>query len=92
MLANARTHAAFAAVVAFVAAGLADAVFRSRPVEGAVLISGGLIVGALARSVLSERDAGMLANRSRNADTVIMAGLGFAMLVISLTLRATYNT
>lgn len=88
---NPQRHAAFAAVLVLVALGLADAAIRSRPIEGSVLVSLALILGALARSTLSERNSGMLANRSRNGDVIIMAGLGFAILVLSLSLRATYN-
>lgn len=51
---------------------------------GNLLIAGSLLVGALFRSVLPTRRAGLLAVRARFTDVVTMALMGAGLLVLAL--------
>ncbi len=52
--------------------------------RGIALIGMGLILGALMRASLSERDAGMLrVRRHRWVDVLMLAGVGIALLVLA---------
>ena len=44
----------------------------------------GLLLGAAARAVLSERGAGMLRVRRRWSDVLMLAGAGVALIVLSV--------
>lgn len=73
-----------------VAVGLA-VTSASRPVLGCGIIGGSFVVGGLLRSVLSERAAGLLANRGRTFDSWLLVGLGVAVLALIVSLRADYQ-
>jgi Protein of unknown function (DUF3017) len=55
---------------------------------GTLAVAGILIVGALARLVLPERSAGMLASRRRLADVAVLGALGAGLLIAGLVLPA----
>lgn len=78
-----------AVVIAGVAAGLAVIVL-DRPIRGSFLLGGSLVVGGLARTVVSERRAGMLVNRGRTTDALTLTGIGLAVIVLAASLRQTY--
>ena len=54
--------------------------------EGTLALAGAMVVGALARLVLPEARAGMLASRRRLVDVVSLAALGIGLLVAGLVL------
>jgi hypothetical protein len=54
--------------------------------EGAVLLGGSLLVGAVLRAVLPVERAGMLAIRSRVIDVLSYTGLGLAVVLLALTI------
>jgi hypothetical protein len=54
--------------------------------EGAVLLGGSLLVGAVLRAVLPLERAGMLAIRSRVIDVLSYTGLGLAVVLLALTI------
>ena len=54
--------------------------------EGAVLLGGSLLVGAVLRAVLPLERAGMLAIRSRAIDVLSYTGLGLAVVLLALTI------
>jgi hypothetical protein len=54
--------------------------------EGAVLLGGSLLVGAVLRAVLPLDRAGMLAIRSRVIDVLSYTGLGLAVVLLALTI------
>jgi hypothetical protein len=51
-------------------------------------VAGIVLIGALARLVLPERSAGMLASRRRLADVAVLGALGVGLLVAGLVLPA----
>jgi Protein of unknown function (DUF3017) len=55
---------------------------------GTLAVAGVLLVGALARLVLPERSAGMLASRRRLADVAVLGALGAGLLAAGLALPA----
>jgi DUF3017 family protein len=80
----------YAIVVAGVLAGLAWAWQGTAQVRaGMVTVAAALLAAALARLVLPERQAGLLATRHRLLDVVIMLGLGVCILVVALVLPRT---
>ncbi len=54
--------------------------------EGTLALAGAMFIGALARLVLPEARAGMLASRRRLVDVVSLAALGIGLLVAGLVL------
>ena len=54
--------------------------------EGAVLLGGSLLVGAVLRAVLPPERAGLLAIRSRVIDVLSYSGLGLAVVLLALTI------
>ena len=57
-----------------------------RAKEGTLALAGAMLIGALARLVLPEARAGMLASRRRLVDVVSLAALGIGLLVAGLVL------
>src|SRR5947207_2876872 len=57
-----------------------------RAKEGTLALAGAMFIGALARTVLPEARAGMLASRRRLVDVVSLAALGIGLLVVGLVL------
>ncbi len=52
--------------------------------RGVTLMGAGLLLGALARAVLRDRDAGMLrVRRSRWVDVLMLGGVGTALIVLA---------
>jgi hypothetical protein len=77
----------YAIAVAGVLAGLVWAWQGTAQVRaGMVTVAAALLAAALARLVLPERQAGLLATRHRLLDVVIMLGLGVCILVVALVL------
>ncbi len=54
--------------------------------EGTLALAGAMLIGALARLVLPEARAGMLASRRRLVDVVSLAALGIGLLAAGLVL------
>jgi hypothetical protein len=54
--------------------------------EGTLALAGAMFIGALARLVLPEARAGMLASRRRLVDVVCLAALAIGLLVAGLVL------
>ena len=54
--------------------------------EGTLALAGAMLIGALARLVLPEARAGMLASRRRLVDVVSLAALAIGLLVAGLVL------
>ena len=50
---------------------------------GVYLIAGALSIAAVLRAVLPQRDAGMLAVRSRVLDACLLAGVGIALFALA---------
>jgi Protein of unknown function (DUF3017) len=57
-----------------------------RAKEGTLALAGAMLIGALARLVLPEARAGMLASRRRLVDVMSLAALGIGLLVAGLVL------
>ena len=55
---------------------------------GTLALAGAMLVAALARLVLPEARAGMLASRRRSIDVVTLAGLAFGLLFAGLLLSS----
>jgi uncharacterized membrane protein YraQ (UPF0718 family) len=55
--------------------------------DGTFVLAGVLLAASLARLILPEHRAGMLATRRRLLDVVILAALGICLLVGGLVLR-----
>lgn len=74
-------------VLAGVAAGLAVAVGGSRYAgRGTAVAGGSLLLAALARLVLPQRRAGLLASRSKSLDVLAFLVLGGGLLALGLVL------
>ncbi|MEZ0072793.1 DUF3017 domain-containing protein [Planotetraspora sp. GP83] len=73
-------------VVAGAGAGLGAVVFGAPPWAGGVIVGGAFILGSAIRLIVSDERAGPLAIRSRKADVVILATLGAALVLGSLSL------
>jgi len=56
--------------------------------EGTLALAGAMFIGALARLVLPEARAGMLASRRRLVDVTCLAALAVGLLVAGLVLPA----
>ena len=54
--------------------------------RGAALIGASLLVGALARLILPERYAGLLASRRKASDVLAFAAFGAAVLAVAIAL------
>jgi hypothetical protein len=54
--------------------------------RGAALIGASLLVGALARLILPERYAGLLASRRKASDVLVFAVFGAAVLAVAIAL------
>lgn len=75
-------HLPFLLVLGVVAVGVAFvAVDRWR--RGATVLGAALLLGALARAVLSDRRAGLLAVRGKPIDVLTYAGLGLAVILLA---------
>jgi Protein of unknown function (DUF3017) len=78
-------HLPYGIVLAGIVAGLITVRGGNQAVRGGTLvIAGALLAGALARLVLPERRAGMLASRRRLVDAAALAILGIGLLVAGL--------
>ena len=62
-----------------------------RPIRGSYLLGGSLVAAGLARTVVSERRAGLLVNRGRMTDAVTLTAIGLAVIVLATSLRRTYS-
>jgi hypothetical protein len=75
-------------VLAVAVGGLAwmwqGGILRAR--EGTLALAGAMFIGALARLVLPEARAGMLASRRRLVDVVSLAALAIGLLAAGLVL------
>ncbi|HEX5402292.1 MAG TPA: DUF3017 domain-containing protein [Pseudonocardiaceae bacterium] len=79
------THLAFGLVLLVAAVGMVRiGLYHWR--EGAALIGGSLVLAALARAVLSNRMAGLLAVRGRLVDVLSYTALAALILFVALTL------
>ena len=77
----------YLAILAGVVAGLAVVRQGSAPAavkNGTLVIAGALLLGALARLILPDQRAGLLAARSRRWDVLALAALGTGLLVAGL--------
>ena len=75
-------------VLAGIGAGLATMRGSVQSVKGGTLvIAGALLAGAVARMVLPEGRAGMLASRRRLADVAALAALGAGLLIAGLVVK-----
>ncbi|GAA3461181.1 hypothetical protein J2S66_005117 [Saccharothrix longispora] len=54
--------------------------------QGVVLIGLALLVAALLRIMVTDEQAGLLAIRSRSVDALLYTGLGFAVIVVAMTI------
>jgi hypothetical protein len=54
--------------------------------EGTVLLGVALLLAALLRALLPTERAGMVAVRGRAVDVLLYSGLGFAVMVVALTI------
>lgn len=78
-------HLAFVLVLLVAAVGVFRLVLYHWR-EGSALIAGALLLAALCRALLPQRNAGLLAVRGRPIDVLSYAALGGLMLFIALTL------
>ncbi len=82
------TQLPYVIVLAGVLAGLATARGGGRAVGGGTLvIAGALLAGSLARLLLPEDKAGMLASRRRLVDVAVLGALGVGLLIAGLIVR-----
>jgi hypothetical protein len=56
---------------------------------GVKVLGGALVVAALLRLVLANRDAGMLAVRNRFVDAFLLGGAGIGLITLATTIRNT---
>ena len=89
-LAKGSPYAMHACIVSGVVAALAIYVAH-RPILGTVVLAVSFLAAALARMTLSERAVGLLSVRSRRTDAFFLGALGVAMLLLTLSLRHTYQ-
>jgi len=76
-------------VVAGVLAGLLTAwLGESSWRIGCFLVGGALLVGAVERAVLSDREAGLLQVRGKRFDVAVLAVTGAAVLVLAVVVPA----
>ncbi|MGM1060754.1 DUF3017 domain-containing protein [Saccharothrix sp. Mg75] len=54
--------------------------------QGVVLIGLALLVAALLRVMVTDEQAGLIAIRSRSVDALLYTGLGFAVIVVAMTI------
>jgi Protein of unknown function (DUF3017) len=82
------TQLPYGIVLAGVLAGLATARGGGQAVGGGTLvIAGALLAGSLARLLLPESKAGMLASRRRLVDVAVLGALGVGLLIAGLIVR-----
>ncbi len=80
----------YAVVVVCLVAGILVAWRGSHDVAtGAEVVGGGLLAGALARLLLPQTAAGLLANRRRFLDVLALGALGTGLLALALVLPPT---
>lgn len=72
-------------ILAAATAGIVVAV-RANWRTGVQILGGALLTAAAARLLLRQRDAGMLAVRSRFLDVTVLTGLGVSLIVLSATI------
>jgi hypothetical protein len=78
-------HLPFALVLGITVLGIVRVVqYHWR--QGAVLIGVALLLAALLRVLVSDEQAGLIAIRSRSIDALLYSGMGFAVIVIALTI------
>lgn len=78
-------HLPFALVLGVVVLGLLRIVqYHWR--QGAVLIGVALLVAALLRVMVTDEQAGLIAIRGRSIDALLYSGLGFAVIVVAMTI------
>ncbi|GAA1347036.1 DUF3017 domain-containing protein [Catellatospora bangladeshensis] len=78
-------HLPFGLVLGVVVLGLVRVVqYHWR--QGAVLIGVALLVAALLRVLVTDEQAGLIAIRSRGVDALLYSGLGFAVIVVAMTI------
>lgn len=75
----------FLSILAVATGGLVIAV-RSDWRLGVQVLAGALMVAALLRLLLANRDAGMLAVRNRALDAILMGGAGIVLMVLAGTI------
>lgn len=83
--AAARTHLAFALVLAVAAAGFVR-IGQYNWREGATVLGGALLLAGVLRAVLPPERTGLLAIRSRALDVLTYAGLGFLVVATAVTI------
>ena len=76
--------APFILVLVVAAGGLAFSTFHWR--RGVEVIGAAVVMGAVLRAVLTERQAGLLAVRHRGFDVFCYGALGLAVMVVGLLL------
>ena len=74
----------FILVLLCAACGIAFSTFHWR--RGVIVVGGAVLLGALLRAVLTERQAGLLAIRHRGFDVACYLGLGAAVIIVALLL------
>lgn len=79
-------HAAFTLVLVMAAAGFVR-VLQEHWREGTALVGGAMVVAGLARIVLPDDRAGLLAVRSQAADVLCYLGLGGLMVLLAVTVQ-----
>ncbi|MDQ2582442.1 DUF3017 domain-containing protein [Saccharothrix yanglingensis] len=78
-------HLPFALVLAITSLGFVRIVqYHWR--QGVVLIGLALLVAALLRIMVTDEQAGLIAIRSRSVDALLYTGLGFAVIVVAMTI------
>ncbi len=78
-------HLPFALVLGVVLLGILRIVqYHWR--QGAVLIGVALLLAALLRVLVTDEQAGLIAIRSRSVDALLYSGLGFAVIVVAMTI------
>jgi hypothetical protein len=78
-------HLPFALVLAVTGLGILRLVqYHWR--QGAVLIGVALLLAALLRVLVSDEQAGLLTIRGRSIDALLYGGLGFAVIVVAMTI------
>ncbi|RKT57641.1 DUF3017 domain-containing protein [Saccharothrix australiensis] len=78
-------HLPFGLVLGVVALGLVR-ILQYHWRQGAVLIGVALLVAALLRLLVTDEQAGLIAIRGRGVDALLYSGLGFAVIVVAMTI------
>ncbi|MBW4716073.1 DUF3017 domain-containing protein [Saccharothrix obliqua] len=78
-------HLPFALVLGVVVLGVVRIVqYHWR--QGVVLIGVALLLAALLRVLVTDEQAGLIAIRGRSVDALLYSGLGFALIVVAMTI------